>query len=36
MAIEGMRTEGDLFWVEDAPLKALEVADSDRQSGRPP
>nr|KJB09365.1 hypothetical protein B456_001G136500 [Gossypium raimondii] len=36
MAIEGMRTEGDSFWVEDAPLKALEVADSDRRSGRPP
>ncbi|MBA0752936.1 hypothetical protein Gogos_021277, partial [Gossypium gossypioides] len=32
MAIEGMRTEGDLFWVEDAPLKALEVADSERWS----
>ncbi|MBA0818947.1 hypothetical protein Gohar_021537 [Gossypium harknessii] len=32
MAVEGMRTEGDLFWVEDAPLKALEVADSERQS----
>ncbi|MFQ6619769.1 hypothetical protein Gotur_000636, partial [Gossypium turneri] len=34
MAIEGMRTEGDSFWVEDVPLKALVVADSDRRSGR--
>ncbi|MBA0881502.1 hypothetical protein Goshw_009000 [Gossypium schwendimanii] len=36
MAIEGMRAEGDLFSVEDVPLKALEVADSVRRSGRPP
>ncbi|MBA0720161.1 hypothetical protein Golax_007793 [Gossypium laxum] len=36
MAVEGMRAEGDLFSVEDAPLKALKVADSDCRSGRPP
>ncbi|MBA0629286.1 hypothetical protein Godav_023867 [Gossypium davidsonii] len=36
LAVEGMRAEGDSFWVEDAPLKALEVANSDRRSGRPP
>ncbi|MBA0617342.1 hypothetical protein Godav_026799 [Gossypium davidsonii] len=36
LAVEGMQAEGDSFWVEDAPLKVLEVADSDRQSGRPP
>ncbi|MBA0623280.1 hypothetical protein Godav_008751 [Gossypium davidsonii] len=36
LAVEGMRAEGDSFWVEDAPLKFLEVADSDRRNGRPP
>ncbi|KAG8486428.1 hypothetical protein CXB51_019888 [Gossypium anomalum] len=36
MAVEGLQTEGDSFWVEDAPLKALEVADSDRRFSRPP
>ncbi|KAH1092119.1 hypothetical protein J1N35_019376 [Gossypium stocksii] len=36
MVVEGMRTEGDSFWVEDAPLKALEVVDSNRQCSRPP
>ncbi|KAK5835337.1 hypothetical protein PVK06_011025 [Gossypium arboreum] len=36
MTVKGMRTERDSFWVENAPLKALEVADSDRQSIRPP
>ncbi|MBA0706340.1 hypothetical protein Golax_018457 [Gossypium laxum] len=30
------QSEGDSFWVEDALLKAMEVANSDRQSGRPP
>ncbi|KAG8483281.1 hypothetical protein CXB51_022345 [Gossypium anomalum] len=36
MAVEGMQTEGDSFWVEDAPLKALKVADSDCRSSQPP
>ncbi|MBA0755499.1 hypothetical protein Gogos_021255 [Gossypium gossypioides] len=36
LVVEGMQAEGDSFWVEDAPLKVLEVADSDRRSGRPP
>ncbi|MBA0730305.1 hypothetical protein Golax_022682 [Gossypium laxum] len=35
-AVEGIRAERDSFWVEDVPLKALEVADSDRRSRRPP
>ncbi|MBA0672118.1 hypothetical protein Goklo_007348 [Gossypium klotzschianum] len=36
MAVEGLRADEDSFWVEDAPLKVLEVADSDRQFSRPP
>ncbi|KAK5836389.1 hypothetical protein PVK06_012176 [Gossypium arboreum] len=36
MAIEGLQTNGDLLWTKDAPLKVLEVADSDRQFSRPP
>ncbi|KAA3478203.1 reverse transcriptase [Gossypium australe] len=36
MAVEGLRNEADLLWVEYAPLKVVEVVDSDRQSSRPP
>ncbi|KAK8351233.1 hypothetical protein V6Z12_A05G019700 [Gossypium hirsutum] len=36
MAVEGMRIGGDMFWVEEVPLKAMEVADFDRQNSRSP
>ncbi|MBA0669800.1 hypothetical protein Goklo_029054, partial [Gossypium klotzschianum] len=31
MVVEGLRTKEDLFWVENVPLKVLEVANSDRR-----
>ncbi|KAH1065788.1 hypothetical protein J1N35_030775 [Gossypium stocksii] len=36
MAVEGLGAEADLMWVEDAPSKVVEVADSDRRFSRPP
>ncbi|MBA0755628.1 hypothetical protein Gogos_020242, partial [Gossypium gossypioides] len=36
MVVEGLRTDEDSFWVEDTPLKVLEMADSDRRFSRPP
>ncbi|MBA0818568.1 hypothetical protein Gohar_019511 [Gossypium harknessii] len=36
MAVEGLRTIEDSFWVENVPLKVLEVANSDRRFSRPP
>ncbi|XP_039015857.1 uncharacterized protein LOC120146299 [Hibiscus syriacus] len=31
MAVEGSRVTYDQFWIEDAPEKALQVADDDRR-----
>ncbi|KAG8479649.1 hypothetical protein CXB51_029410 [Gossypium anomalum] len=36
MAEEGLRRLEDCFWVEDAPVKASDLAASDRRSHRPP
>ncbi|KAA3461445.1 Polynucleotidyl transferase, Ribonuclease H fold [Gossypium australe] len=36
MAVERLQNEADLLWVEDAPLKVVEVVVSDRRSSRPP
>ncbi|MBA0616147.1 hypothetical protein Godav_016219 [Gossypium davidsonii] len=36
MVVEGLRTDEDSFWVEDASLKILKVVDSDRRFSRPP
>ncbi|KAH1084160.1 hypothetical protein J1N35_023921 [Gossypium stocksii] len=33
---EGLRRLEDCFWVEDAPVKASDLAASDRRSHRPP
>ncbi|MBA0626059.1 hypothetical protein Godav_003791 [Gossypium davidsonii] len=36
VAVEGLRTQVDSFWVEDASTKVLEVVDSDRRFSHPP
>ncbi|MBA0712742.1 hypothetical protein Golax_011820, partial [Gossypium laxum] len=35
MASEGMKHSVDFFWVEEAPLKVLELADLDRRFHQP-